>query len=128
MSISVNKVILAGNIASDIESNQTSNGTPVANFRLAVSNGFGDNENTMFIDVAVFGKAAEAVAKFCQKGSAVMVDGRLNEDQWTTQEGDKRFKHHITVNAPVIFLGGKPRNQDNEEYYKNGYNKPDSDI
>ena len=107
MSINVNKVLLAGNIASDITVNETKSGMPVANFRLAVNSKVSGEDKAMFIDVAVFGNTAEAVNKYCSKGSSVLVDGRLDEDTWMTQTGEKRFKHFVTAQS-VSFLNSKP--------------------
>ena len=112
MSIEVNTVLLAGNIASDIDLHYTTNETPVANFRLAVNSGYGDKKKTLFIDVAVFGKTAENVNKYCSKGSSVLVEGRLEEDTWETTEG-KRFKHFVTARF-VHFLGVKQPQADSE--------------
>lgn len=106
MSINVNKVLLAGNIASDITVNETKSGMPVANFRLAVNSKVSGEEKTMFIDVAVFGAIAEAVNKYCSKGSSVLVDGRLDEDTWM-KDNEKRFKHFVTAQS-VSFLNTKP--------------------
>ncbi len=104
MSLSINKVLLGGNIASDITSNKTAAGMTVANFRLAVNTHVSSGEpKAMFIDVAVFGVQAENTMKYCGKGSAVLVDGRIDEDTWTTPEGSKRFKHFVTARE-ITFL------------------------
>jgi single-strand DNA-binding protein len=98
MMLQYNKVIQAGTIVSDPELRSTGSGVSVVNFRLAVNTKLSaDNTKTMFIDVAVFGAQAEAVQQYCHKGSNVLVEGRLDEDQWLGDGGEKHFKHFITA-------------------------------
>lgn len=101
--ININKVLLAGNLTSDPVLSHTTTQTPVVNFRLANNTKIGDKTKVCFIDCAAFGKQAELVMQYCSKGSSVLVDARLDEDQWTTDSGDKRFKHYLTV-SQVTFL------------------------
>ena len=101
--LKLNKNLMSGNMTSDPVLNHTASGLPVANFRLANNSMAGDKEKTCFIDCAVFGKRAEATMQFCRKGSPVVVEGRLDEDQWTDDKGQKRFKHYITV-SEIHFL------------------------
>jgi single-strand DNA-binding protein len=101
--VSVNKVLLAGNMTADPALNHTNNGTPVVNFRLASNRKAGDKVKTCFIDCAAFGAQAEAIMQYCSKGSSVLVEAQLDEDQWTADNGEKRFKHYLTAQQ-VSFL------------------------
>jgi single-strand DNA-binding protein len=101
--VSINKVLLSGNMTADPSLNHTNNGTPVVNFRLASNRKAGDKVKTCFIDCAAFGAQAEAIMKYCSKGSSVLVEGQLDEDQWTGDTGEKRFKHYLTAQQ-VNFL------------------------
>ena len=106
-----NKVFVAGNIVTDPELRTTSSGVPVVNFRLACNTKLSaDSTKVLFIDVAAFAKTAEAVSMYCAKGSNVLVEGRLDEDQWTGDNGEKRFKHFITALA-VKFIGTTNKEQ-----------------
>ena len=74
----LNRIVLTGRLTRDPELRRTLNEMSVASFTLAVDDGFKDqqgNPTTTFIDVTLFDKQADNVAKFCRKGSLVGVDG-----------------------------------------------------
>jgi len=104
---SFNKVILMGNLTKDPEIRYTPSGTPVANFRLAVNNRYKQGEEfkeeVCYIDVVVFGKQAENCGQYLSKGQGVIVDGRLQERRWETEDGVKRSKHEVVAQT-VRFL------------------------
>src|SRR4030043_168251 len=95
-----NKIILIGNLTKDPELRYTPQGTPVASFRLAVNYRYkqsasgGDDlkQETMFIDNVVFGKQAESCSKYLNKGSSVLVEGRLQERRWEPGLPQRRFQ------------------------------------
>ncbi|HEY5595252.1 MAG TPA: single-stranded DNA-binding protein [Nitrospiria bacterium] len=101
--VSYNKVILIGNLTKDPEIRYTPSGTPVANFRLAVNHKYKQGEDlkeeVCFIDVVVFGKQAENCGQYLNKGQSVIVDGRLQERRWETEDGQKRSKHEVVAQA-----------------------------
>ncbi len=108
-----NRVTIAGNIVTDPELRNTGTGVPVVNFRLACNTKLSaDNTKTTFIDVAAFGKTAEAVQQYCNKGSNVLVEGRLDEDQWQGDNGEKRFKHFITAMSVKFINTGEKEHVD----------------
>ncbi|UFH59641.1 single-stranded DNA-binding protein [Sulfurovum mangrovi] len=97
-----NKVILAGNLARDIEIRYTQGGSAIGKTAIATNRKFKSQtgeqkEEVMFIDLTFFGRTAEIANQYLRKGSKVLVDGRLTLDQWTAQDGSKRSKHSITV-------------------------------
>ncbi|MEW6214155.1 MAG: single-stranded DNA-binding protein [Nitrospirota bacterium] len=108
-----NKIILIGNLTKDPELRYTPQGTPVASFRLAVnyrykqSAGGGDEikQEAMFIDNVVFGKQAESCSKYLNKGSSVLVEGRLHERRWESN-GQHRSKFEVIAQS-VRFLSKK---------------------
>lgn len=105
--VSYNKVILIGNLTKDPEIRYTPSGTPVANFRLAVNHRFKQGEefreDVCFIDVVVFGKQAENCGQYLGKGNSVIVDGRLQERRWETEDKQKRSKHEIVAQTVRFF-------------------------
>ena len=105
--VSFNKVILIGNLTKDPEIRYTPSGIPVASFRLAVNHRYKQGEefkeDVCFIDVVVFGKQAESCSQYLSKGSSVIVDGRLQERRWETEDGQKRSKHEVVAQT-VRFL------------------------
>ncbi len=99
---SFNKVILMGNLTRDPELRvPASTGNPLCNFGLAVNRRFRvgeeQREETTFVDMTAFGRQAEVIAKYCSKGSGILVEGRLKLDQWETQTGEKRSKLNVIV-------------------------------
>ncbi|MCI0530171.1 MAG: single-stranded DNA-binding protein [Nitrospira sp.] len=105
--ISYNKVILIGNLTKDPEIRYTPNGTAVASFRLAVNRRYKQGEEfkeeVCYIDIVVFGKQAENCGQYLNKGSGVIVEGRLQERRWDTEDGQKRSKHEVVAQT-VRFL------------------------
>jgi single-strand DNA-binding protein len=101
-----NKIILIGNLTKDPELRYTPQGTPVASFRLAVNYRYKQAEEakqeTMFIDNVVFGKQAESCSKYLNKGSSVLVEGRLQERRWESN-GQQKSKFEVIAQS-VRFL------------------------
>lgn len=101
-----NKIILIGNLTKDPELRYTPQGTPVASFRLAVNYRYKQSDEmkqeTMFIDNVVFGKQAESCSKYLNKGSSVLVEGRLQERRWESN-GQQRSKFEVVAQS-VKFL------------------------
>jgi len=102
-----NKVILIGNLTRDPEIRYTPQGTSVANFSLAVNRRYkaGDEtrEEVSYFDVVVFGKQAETCGQYLNKGSMVLVDGRLQQRRWEGEDGKKRSKVEV-VGENVRFM------------------------
>ena len=99
-----NKVIMAGNLTRDIEIRYLPNGSAVSNTAIATSRKFtaqnGEKkEEVCFIDITFFGRSAEIANQHLRRGSKVLVEGRLSFDQWSDQQGQKRSKHSIVVEA-----------------------------
>src|SRR5579863_7632313 len=113
--VSFNKVILMGNLTKNPEIRYTPNGMAVANFRIAVNSRYKQGEETKddvcFIDIVVFGKQAENSGQYLSKGQGVIVDGRLKERRWETQDGQKRSKYEVVAQS-IRFL---PKRQDSPE-------------
>lgn len=112
-----NKVILIGNLTKDPELRYTPQGTPVASFRLAVNYRYKQSDDmkqeTTFIDIVVFGRQAESCSKYLNKGSSVLVEGRLQERRWES-EGQQRSKFEIVAQS-VRFLSRKGSPQEPRE-------------
>jgi single-strand DNA-binding protein len=111
-----NKVILIGNLTKDPEVRYTPQGTPVASFRLAVNQKYksGDEmkQDTLFIDIVVWGKQGETCGQYLNKGSSALVEGRLQERRWES-EGQQRSKFEV-VAQQVRFLSSKRGTQSAE--------------
>ncbi|HAA50522.1 MAG TPA: single-stranded DNA-binding protein [Planctomycetaceae bacterium] len=96
---SYNKVILVGNLTRDPELRHIPSGTAVTDLGLAVNRTWTDrntnqrNEETTFVDVTCWGRTAEIACEYLRKGRPVLVEGRLQMDEWNDREtGAKRTK------------------------------------
>ena len=94
-----NKVILVGNITRDPELRHIPSGTAVTDLGLAVNRTWTDrntnqrSEETTFVDVTCWGRTAEVAREYLQKGRPVLIEGRLQMDEWNDREtGEKRTK------------------------------------
>ena len=89
-----NTVTLVGNVTRDPELRYTSGGRGVASFGLAVNRRYQVNgewqEQTSFFNVTAWGTLGENAAASLNKGTRVVVFGRLEQRSWETQEGEKR--------------------------------------
>ncbi|MRI58188.1 MAG: single-stranded DNA-binding protein [Epsilonproteobacteria bacterium] len=106
-----NKVIMVGNLTRDIELKYTGSGMAIAKSGIATNRRFKtqggeQKEETCFIDITLFGRAAEIANQYLGKGSRVLIEGRLIYEQWTDQSGNKRSKHSIAVDN-LQMLGSK---------------------
>lgn len=109
MSMSMNRVFLAGNLTRDPETRFTSSGVAVTNLGLAVNRRYTTKEgekkeDTVFVTVVAWGKQAENCQEYLRKGSPVMVEGRLSYRTWETPEKEKRSALEVTADR-VNFLG-----------------------
>jgi single-strand DNA-binding protein len=105
-----NRVVLMGNLTRDPELRYTPNGSAVASFAIAVNRRYKvENENreeTSFFDIVFFGKRAETIAEYMKKGRPILVEGRLQQRRWETDDGQKRSKVEV-VGENFQFLGGR---------------------
>ncbi|MEA1928509.1 MAG: single-stranded DNA-binding protein [Candidatus Auribacterota bacterium] len=113
--VSVNTVILAGNLTRDPEVRYTPQGSAVSNFGLAVNRTYksrdGDKkEEVNFFDIEVWGRQAETCGEYLKKGSPVLIEGRLKQDSWENKEGQKRNKVKIRAMRVQFLPGGPGRN------------------
>ena len=121
-----NKVVLVGNLTRDIELRYSQSGMAIAKTAIATSRKFTSNgekkEEVMFIDLTFFGRSGEVANQYLRKGSKILVDGRIQFDQWVDQNGGKRSKHSIAVES-MQMLDSKGDNQ-NSGGSQGGYNAP----
>lgn len=113
---SMNQVFLMGNLTRDPEKRVTPGGQAVSELGLAVSDNYKDKdgkliERACFADVVVWGKTAENCAQYLKKGSPVLVEGRLQFDQWQTDAGEKRSKLRVRANRVQFLTRGNGKGQ-----------------
>jgi single-strand DNA-binding protein len=105
----MNKVILIGRLSQDPEMRTTPNGVATTNFNVAVSRNYtnqnGERETDFFRCVA-WRKQAENISKYCQKGTQVAVEGRLQNRNYEAQDGTRRYVTEVICDN-VSFLGSR---------------------
>lgn len=116
-----NKVILIGNLTQSPELRSLPSGQPVTSFGLATNRFWKDQsgqrqQKAEFHSIVLFGKLAETTSKYLQKGSLVLVEGRLQTRSWDdAKTGVKRYKTEI-VGENIQFgpktIGGAPNATD----------------
>ncbi|MCJ7766376.1 MAG: single-stranded DNA-binding protein [Thiovulaceae bacterium] len=121
-----NKVILVGNLTRDIELRYSQAGLGIAKTAIATTRKFTTNgekkEEVMFIDITFFGRSAEVANQYLRKGSKLLVEGRLQFDQWVDQNGGKRSKHGVAVETMQMLDSKGDGPQGNAQ--GGGYNAP----
>jgi single-strand DNA-binding protein len=110
---SFNKVILLGNLTRDPELRYTPQGAAVCEFALALNYVYTNKqtgqkvEEVSFIDLVAWGKTGETIAEYMKKGRQILVEGRLKQDRWESQDGKKMSKVRVTVES-FQFVGSRP--------------------
>lgn len=105
----MNKVILCGRLTEDIDVRQTTTGTAIGRFTIAVDRRptKDGKKEADFISCRAFGKTAETMAKYLGKGRKVLVDGRIQTGSYETRDGDKRYTTDVIVES-FEFVDSKP--------------------
>lgn len=109
---SFNKVILIGNLTRDPELRVTPKGTAICQFGLAVNRKFKDGsgslrEEVTFVDIEAWDRSGETISKYCNRGSPLMVEGRLKLDTWEDKNnpGQKRSKMKVVLENFQLLSG-----------------------
>ena len=122
--MSLNRVLLQGRLTGDPELRHTTNGTAVANFRLAVDRDFKDKETgerkADFINVVAWRATGEFVSRYFAKGRMAIVEGKLQVREYTDRDGNKRYATDVI--AESVYFGGDKRERDG---HGNSYRPPD---
>ncbi|MDD5195295.1 MAG: single-stranded DNA-binding protein [Candidatus Omnitrophica bacterium] len=126
--VSFNKVFLMGNLTRDPELRYTPQGTAVANLGLAVNRYYKDKsgqnqKDTCFLTIVAWGQMAEVCNQYLQKGSQILVEGKLQSRSWQDNEGKKRstievradniqfMPKNVKPDAREVDLGEEPKEE-----------------
>jgi single-strand DNA-binding protein len=127
--VSINRVVISGNLTRDPELRQTPSGYTILNIGVAVNdrrrnqqtNEWEDYAN--FVDCVVFGARAEYLSRALHKGSKVVIEGKLRYSSWENKEGQRRSKIEIMVDD-IDFMS--PRQQQSGGYSQNSFDNQSS--
>ena len=118
----MNKVCLIGNLTKDPELRYTKQNTPVASYTIAVNTGYGELQETNYINITTWGKAGEFVKKYFKKGQSIAITGRLKNKNYESN-GVKHYGMEV-VTEDVEFVGAKKeesKTEPKEEFTPNFY-------
>lgn len=124
----INKAQIYGNLTKDPELKSLPSGSSVVNFSVATNRTWKDKEGrkqeeVQYHNIVCFGKTAENVVQYMRKGSAILVEGRIQTRSWETQDGSKRYTTEII--AEQIQFGPKRQSQGS---YDGGSQVPPEDT
>ncbi|HOU72969.1 MAG TPA: single-stranded DNA-binding protein, partial [Candidatus Syntrophosphaera sp.] len=111
----LNRVIIAGRITRDLELKYTPKGSPVVNFSVAMDKRFRDESDQwqsvpVYVDVVAWNQTAENICKQANKGTAVLVEGRIDTRSYTDQNNISRKVFEIIADF-IQTLEWKPREE-----------------
>ena len=113
--MSINRVVISGNLTRDPELRATANGTSVLGLGVAVNDRrrnpqTGEWEDVPnFVDCTMFGARAEGIARYLTKGTKVCIEGKLRWSQWE-RDGQKRSKLEVIVDE-IEFMSSRTGGQ-----------------
>lgn len=113
----LNMVGLNGRITRNLELKQTSNNNSSLNITLAVERNFKDQngqKQTDFISCKAFGKRAETIAQYCQKGDLISITGSIQTGSYQKQDGTKVYTTDVMVNEFSFIAKSQQANQNNQ--------------
>ena len=105
----LNVVAIMGRLVADPELRTTQQGTNVCTFRIACERSYtpkGQQRQADFVDIVAWGKTAEFICKFFQKGSMIAIDGSIQTRQYQDKQGNKRTAVEVLANN-ISFAGAK---------------------
>jgi single-strand DNA-binding protein len=132
--MNLNKAFVLGNVTRDPEVRSLPSGQQVTNFSIATNrfytSGQGEKkQDTEFHNIVCFGKLADISARYLNKGSLVLIEGRIKTRNWTNQQGVKQYRTEII--AETMQLGpkgaGATGGSGNPNYSKPQFNSHESD-
>lgn len=118
--MSINRVIISGNLTRDPELRATAGGMQVMSLGVAVNDRrrnaqTGEWEDfPNFVDCTMFGTRAESLARFLSKGTKVAIEGKLRWSQWE-RDGQKRSKLEVVVDD-LEFMSSRPQGAPAQQY------------
>ena len=117
--MSLNKIMVIGNVGTDPDMRYTPNGSAVTSFRLATNRRYTlssgeQREETEWFTITAWSRLAEQCNQYVTKGMRIYAEGRLKSDSWTGNDGQTRFRNEIVANQ-VVSLSGQAQDGAGEE-------------
>lgn len=123
--MSINRVVLLGNMTRDPELRRTGNGKAVTNFTLALNRY--NNDEADFVDCVCWERIAENTAQYCSKGSKVAVEGSIQTGSYVDKDGHNRKTVNVLCNR-VEFINTNNSSNNLQPQINNNYNNLNDPI
>lgn len=128
----MNKVFFMGRLVADPEFSQSQTGTAICKFRIAVDRTYtrqGEEKKSDFFRITCFGKLAEHVSRYYTKGKPILVEGKIQNDNYTDNNGVQQYRDTIIADSVSFVLSDPTRSGNNQQSapqnqqygYNNGY-------
>ncbi|MBR1527763.1 MAG: single-stranded DNA-binding protein [Oscillospiraceae bacterium] len=118
----MNKVIFLGRFVTDPEFSMNQSGMAICKFRIAVDRACtkqGDDKKSDFFQIATFGKTAEFVNKYFCKGKPCMIEGKIQNNNYTDRDGKTRYQDQIIADNVSFTLSDTTKGQNQQQYSQN---------
>lgn len=127
--MSLNKILLIGNLGADPEMRYTPSGKPVASFRMATNRQYKVEgvlrKETDWFSVIAFGRLAEICSEFLKKGKSVFVEGSLHTRSWTDAQGAKHFRTEVIAQGLTLIGRREAQPPENDHAESTAANRDD---
>ena len=122
--MNLNKIILVGRLTRDPEERSLPSGQKVASFGLATDRFYNDKtgqrqRQTEFHNIVLFGRIAEIASQYLNKGSLVLIEGRIQTRSWDDKEGNKKYRTEVVAESLQLGPKNLPRDNDQSEKKEN---------
>ena len=121
----VNKVIIVGNLGRDAELRYTGSGTAKTEFSVAVSY---NKDTTEWFNVTLWGETGERISQYLTKGKQVYVEGRLETQKWSDNEGEKHERTMLVAHTVTLLGSGQGGESASEGRRRKGSAPADDDL
>jgi len=129
--MNLNKVFILGNVVREPEVRSLPSGQQVTNFAMATNRFYTSQagekkQEAEFHNVVCFGKLADISSRYLNKGSLVLIEGRIKTRNWTNSQGVKQYRTEVI--AETMQLGPRGNGTQGNSNYNKPYSAPEPDM
>lgn len=116
--MALNRCTIQGNLCRDVEISQTSNGGTYLRNTIACQRNYskeGQEKQSDFINIVAYGKSAEFIKNYFNKGSQILIEGRIQTGSYEKQDGTKAYTTDVIVEH-IYFCGSKKQESNSSNF------------